>query len=74
MNSRNTGAGAGPNEFAHPLAVNYYDDGPGDTSGGQPNPAVLKVMQTDREKIELFNAWARQRLAELTARRRSQAT
>jgi len=41
MISRNADAGTGPNEFAPPLAVNYYDDGPGETAGGRPHPAVL---------------------------------
>jgi hypothetical protein len=58
MISRNADAGTGPNEFDSPLAVNYYDDGPGETAGGPPHPAVLKLMQAEREKIQLFNAAA----------------
>ena len=71
MTSRN--AGTGPNEFAPPLAVNYYDDRPGDTGGGQPHPAVLKLMHAEREKIEIFKTWAKQRLAELAVQRMSQS-
>ena len=72
MTLPNSNAGNGPKDFAPPLTVNYYDDGPGDTTGGRPHPAVLKLMQAEREKIELFNAWAKQRLAELSAQRKQQ--
>jgi len=53
-----------------PMTVNYYEDGPGDMTGGQPHPAVLQHMLADREKIDLYNAWAKQRLEDLKAQRK----